>query len=92
MTGFGLLGHLLEICRASKAGATIDFAQVPLLPGVADLARAGLFTGASGRNWSGYGDDVTLRDEGADIERVLLTDPQTSGGCWRPAHPTRSTT
>jgi selenide, water dikinase len=80
VTGFGLLGHLLEICRASNSGAAIDFAQMPLLPGVAELARAGLFTGASGRNWSGYGDDVMLRDAGADIERVLLTDPQTSGG------------
>jgi selenide,water dikinase len=80
VTGFGLLGHLLEICRASKAGATIEFAQVPVLPGVPELARAGHFTGASARNWSGYGDDVTLPDGNADVERVVLTDPQTSGG------------
>ena len=80
VTGFGLLGHLLEICRASNAGATIEFARVPLLPGVAELARAGLCTGASGRNWAGYGRDVTLAGALGDVERVLLTDPQTSGG------------
>ena len=80
VTGFGLLGHLLEICLASNAGATIEFARVPLLPDVPELARAGCFTGASGRNWAGYGQDVTLAPGSAEIERVLLTDPQTSGG------------
>ena len=80
VTGFGLLGHLLEICRASRAGASIEVARVPLLPDVAELARAGLTTGASGRNWAGYGHDVTLAPDGAEIDRVLLTDPQTSGG------------
>ena len=80
VTGFGLLGHLLEICRASNAGARIAFADVPLLDGVADLARAGFVTGASGRNWNGYAADVTLREGVGDIERAVLTDPQTSGG------------
>ncbi len=80
VTGFGLLGHLLEICRGSGAGATIDFAQVPLHPGVAELAREGLVTGASGRNWAGYGQDVALGTGLGDLERGLLTDPQTSGG------------
>jgi selenide, water dikinase len=80
VTGFGLAGHLLEICRASQAGATVDFARVPLLPGAADFARAGVYTGASGRNWAGYGQDVTLSPALGDVERVLLTDPQTSGG------------
>ncbi len=60
VTGFGLLGHLLEVCRASAATATLDFARIPLHPGVLALARAGCVTGASGRNWSGYGSDVTL--------------------------------
>ena len=80
VTGFGLAGHLLEICRGSKAGAVVDFAKVPLHPGVADLAREGYFTGASGRNWAGYGDDVTVDAQDADLVRTLVTDPQTSGG------------
>jgi len=80
VTGFGLLGHLLEICRGSQAGAVLDWARVPLHPGARELAQDGYFTGASGRNWAGYGNDVTL---GAGIDataQALLTDPQTSGG------------
>ncbi|MBI3715032.1 MAG: selenide, water dikinase SelD [Betaproteobacteria bacterium] len=80
VTGFGLLGHLLEICRGSKAGARIAFASLPILPQVMDLARTGNVTGASGRNWAGYGQDVTLTAPLGDVERNLLTDPQTSGG------------
>ena len=80
VTGFGLLGHLLEICRASNAGATIEFARVPLHPGVLELAGAGMVTGASARNWAGCADAVTLTRPGNDVERALLTDPQTSGG------------
>ena len=80
VTGFGLVGHLLEICRASSAGATIDFARVPLLPGVRDLAAAGMITGASARNWAGCADAVHWERTAADVERALLTDPQTSGG------------
>jgi selenide,water dikinase len=80
VTGFGLLGHLLEICRASNAGATIEFARIPLHPGVLDLARDGHVTGASGRNWTGCAEDVALPAGFTDVERALLTDPQTSGG------------
>jgi len=80
VTGFGLLGHLLEICRASNVAASIDAARVPLLPGAAELARAGTATGASGRNWSAYGRDVAFEGASGDLTRVLLTDPQTSGG------------
>ena len=80
VTGFGLLGHLLEICRASNAGATLDFARIPLHRGVLALARAGLVTGASGRNWTGCADDVVQGPAIAAAERALLTDPQTSGG------------
>ncbi|MFO1398342.1 MAG: selenide, water dikinase SelD [Burkholderiales bacterium] len=80
VTGFGLLGHLLEICRGSHAGATVDFARVPLHPGVHELAAAGFFTGASGRNWAGYGADVDIAPALGDTARALLTDPQTSGG------------
>jgi selenide,water dikinase len=80
VTGFGLIGHLLEICRASSAGATIDFARVPLLPGVRELATAGMVTGASARNWAGCAEAVDWERPAADVERALLTDPQTSGG------------
>jgi selenide,water dikinase len=80
VTGFGLLGHLLEMCRASNAGATIEFSGIPLLPGALELAGAGIVTGASSRNWASYGQQVDPAAEDADVERALLTDPQTSGG------------
>jgi selenide,water dikinase len=80
VTGFGLLGHLLEMCRGAGISARVEFAQVPLHPGVLDLAGAGLVTGASKRNWDGYGNDVSLSGAIGERERALLTDPQTSGG------------
>ncbi len=80
VTGFGLAGHLLEICRASSVGACVEFARVALLPGVLELAREGFVTGASARNWTGYGSDVTLTPGVTHVERALVTDPQTSGG------------
>jgi len=80
VTGFGLLGHLLEICRGSDVGARLLFDRVPLLPGVLALARTGMITGGSGRNWAGYGAEVTWRARGDVAAQALLTDPQTSGG------------
>jgi selenide,water dikinase len=80
VTGFGLAGHLLEICRGSGAGAVIDYAKVPLLPGASELARSGYFTGASARNWAGYGTDVRIDAKDEDLVRTIVTDPQTSGG------------
>jgi len=80
VTGFGLAGHALEIARGAGASVAIDWARVPLLTGVRDLAAQGMVTGASGRNWAGYGKDVVLPDGFADADRALLTDPQTSGG------------
>nr|MBP8294988.1 selenide, water dikinase SelD [Burkholderiales bacterium] len=80
VTGFGLAGHLLEICKGSKLAARVDFAQLPLLPDALAMARAGTFTGASGRNWASYGAQVELRAGMGDAEQRLLTDPQTSGG------------
>jgi selenide,water dikinase len=79
VTGFGLLGHLLEVCRGSKLAARIDWERMPLLPGVLELLQAGHRTGASGRNWAGYGAQVDLGRYG-DLQRDLLSDPQTSGG------------
>lgn len=80
VTGFGLLGHLLELARGANLSAQLDMAKIPLLPGVEQLAHDGYFTGASGRNWDAYGMDVELGAGVGDTQRVLLTDPQTSGG------------
>jgi selenide,water dikinase len=80
VTGFGLLGHLLELARGAKLTATLEMDRIPLLPGVEQLAHDGYFTGASGRNWDAYGMDVDLGAAVTDTQRVLLTDPQTSGG------------
>jgi selenide,water dikinase len=80
VTGFGLAGHALELARGAKLNVRIDWARVPLLAGVAELAAAGHVTGASGRNWAGYGDEVGLPTGFDATAKALLTDPQTSGG------------
>ncbi|MFZ3323246.1 MAG: selenide, water dikinase SelD [Usitatibacter sp.] len=80
VTGFGILGHLLEIAKASSASAKLDWTSIPLLPGALEFAREGIATGASGRNWTGYGERITLGGTIGDAEKILLTDPQTSGG------------
>jgi len=80
VTGFGLLGHLLEMCRGANLGAEIAFDRVPLHPGVRELAAGGFVTGASRRNFDAYGDDVVSGAYVGEAERALLTDPQTSGG------------
>lgn len=80
VTGFGLLGHLLEVCRGSKLGAEVDFARLPILPGVTELAEKGYAPGAADRNWASYGQDVVLPQGMPDWRRKLLCDPQTSGG------------
>jgi len=80
VTGFGLAGHALELARGAKATVVLDWARVPLLPGVRALAADGFVTGASGRNWAGYGQEVALPADFAAPDQALLTDPQTSGG------------
>ena len=80
VTGFGLAGHALEMARGAGLSARIDWASVPLVAGVDALARAGFVTGASGRNWAGYGAEVRLDPTLPDVARDLLCDPQTSGG------------
>lgn len=80
VTGFGLAGHALEIARGAKLTAHIKWADVPLLPEVSQLIKNGMVTGASGRNWDGYGKEITL-GAGLPAEcQTLLSDPQTSGG------------
>ncbi|MBO9717025.1 MAG: selenide, water dikinase SelD [Pseudoxanthomonas sp.] len=80
VTGFGLAGHALEMARGSGCRLCIDWAAVPLLPQVRDLARAGFVTGASARNWASYGGRVAFEGAFDELERALLCDPQTSGG------------
>lgn len=80
VTGFGLLGHGLEMARGSQLRARVRFDALPLLEGVAELARVPYRTGAAARNWSSYGEEVALRPEMPDWQRDLLCDPQTSGG------------
>jgi selenide,water dikinase len=79
VTGFGLLGHLNELALGSGVAARVRARDVPLLPGVAEMAAQGFVTGASGRNWAGYGGHVTLQNIN-EAMKSLLTDPQTSGG------------
>jgi selenide,water dikinase len=80
VTGFGLLGHTLELARGASLTARLEMARIPLLPRVAQLAESGYVTGASGRNWAGYGHDVSLTGGISPVQQALLTDPQTSGG------------
>ena len=80
VTGFGLLGHTLELARGAGLTAHINMSAVPLLPGVQQMVENGYVTGASGRNWAGYGHDVALDEGITPAQQMLLTDPQTSGG------------
>ncbi len=80
VTGFGLLGHLLEVCRGSGVRAIVRAKDVPLLPGARELAQAGVGTGAARRNWASYGAEVDLASSIAPWWQGLLCDPQTSGG------------
>jgi selenide,water dikinase len=80
VTGFGLLGHALEMARGAGLTVRLSFADAPLLAQAEALVREGYVTGASKRNWSSYGEAIALPDGFEDWRRLLLTDPQTSGG------------
>jgi selenide,water dikinase len=80
VTGFGLAGHLLEMCRGARLRADVKWDALPLIAQAVEHVKAGVFTGASTRNWAGYGKEVTLAAGMADWQKNLLTDPQTSGG------------
>lgn len=80
VTGFGLLGHLLEICRGSQLAAHLDFEKIPLLGAARVLAQEGLAPGAAARNWTSYGSSVRLPVAWQDWKKNILCDPQTSGG------------
>jgi selenide, water dikinase len=80
VTGFGLLGHGLELARGAGVGLDIRYACIPFLAQAEALALAGHATGASARNWTSYGEAVVLPPGLPAWQRALLTDPQTSGG------------
>jgi selenide,water dikinase len=80
VTGFGLLGHALEMARGSGVTIRIDADRLPLFGHAEALVRQGFVTGASGRNWASYCGAVDLPPELPEWRRHLLTDPQTSGG------------
>jgi selenide,water dikinase len=80
VTGFGLAGHTLELARGARLTAVIEWSRVPLLENVLAMAAEGFVTGASGRNWAGYGAEVSLAPGLHATTQNLLSDPQTSGG------------
>lgn len=90
VTGFGILGHGLEMARGSGVRLTIDADKVPLLSKAEALAQGGYITGASHRNWASYGAEVILPENFPDWRRLLLADPQTSGGLLVAVAPDRA--
>ena len=80
VTGFGLAGHALEMARGAQLDVQLNWSAVPVFDGVRELATAGFITGASGRNWAGYGAEVALPQGFGAVDQALLSDPQTSGG------------
>jgi selenide,water dikinase len=80
VTGFGLLGHLLEMCRGAALGAGLQVDALPLLTHARRMAEAGIGTGGAKRNWDSYGRDVDLPADAPEWLRGVLCDPQTSGG------------
>jgi selenide,water dikinase len=80
VTGFGVLGHALELARGSRLSIVLQADEVPLLQEAAMLSEKGFVTGASHRNWASYGHDVVLPADMPEWKRHLLSDPQTSGG------------
>ena len=77
VTGFGLLGHLSEMCEGSGLTAEIDFEKVPVIASLGDYLAQGCFPGGTQRNWNSYGHKI---GEITDAQRYVLADPQTSGG------------
>jgi len=80
VTGFGLAGHLLEICRGAKLRARVQLDALPTIDAAVAFAKDGIVTGASARNWNGYGSQVAWPSHAEPWQRALVADPQTSGG------------
>ena len=90
ITGFGLLGHLSEICKASKVTSEIDYNLLPLLPGTLELANDGIIPGGTKRNLS-YAESFTqFQEDRTDIEKLITSDAQTSGGLLISISPEKS--
>jgi selenide,water dikinase len=77
VTGFGLLGHLREMCEGSGTTARVDYEEVPKITDLGPYVEAGMIPGGTRRNWASYGDAIDCPDES---RRAVLCDPQTSGG------------
>ena len=90
VTGFGLLGHALEMARGSDLTLVVHFDDLPFLTDAERLAQQNFVTGASTRNWASYAESVTLPAGFAEWQRHLLTDPQTSGGLLIACDPSRA--
>ena len=80
ITGFGLIGHLLGMLRASGTGAALSMSSVPLLPGVRDLAERAVVPGGTRNNLDAFDSDVAWGSEITDEDKLILCDAQTSGG------------
>ena len=80
VTGFGLTGHLLEICKGSNLSAEISWEKLPILPSAIQYGKLGYSTGAGNRNWNSFGTDIRLTNQLEEWQKNILTDPQTSGG------------
>ncbi len=80
ITGFGLLGHLWEMCSASRLGARISLSRVPVLDDVRELAERDMVPGGAYSNFEYVAADVSFDDEVDEPARLILCDPQTSGG------------
>jgi selenide,water dikinase len=80
VTGFGLAGHLLEMCRGASLTGAVRFDALPVIEEARALVQDGVATGASTRNWASYGASVELAADAPEWQRKLVTDPQTSGG------------
>lgn len=80
VTGFGLLGHLSQMMKASGVSAVVNRSAVPILPGAVELAGAGNISGGTRRNMEALADAVSLGDGVSEVDFLLLADAQTSGG------------
>ncbi len=77
VTGFGLMGHLVEICEGSGVRAALDYEEIPTLAPVKEYIAAGAVPGGTGRNFDSYGHKLGIM---SDEQKAILCDPQTSGG------------
>lgn len=90
VTGFGLGGHLFEMCEGAGLAATLDWDALPILPHALHYAKEGYNTGAANRNWQSFGDNVTVPGDMDQWQKNLLMDPQTSGGLMVSCPPNRA--